>query len=408
MVKEHIFPRKDADTLAEALKMLGVQMRWNLRKQIPEIKRGQDEWKPLNDRLESSLKEKIAGEFFYITTGEKKVPLYYGRERWTSCLNTVLNEYEIDPLREWLEGDLPEWDGVNRVCHLLNDLFGCDEDILTQWASRYIFLGVVQRTFEAGCKLDEIPVLIGPQGIGKSLFLRLVLPQHDPQLFSDGLVLSSSDKQRAEALQGRAIVEASEMRGSTRGELDSIKSFLTRQDDGIVRLSYRRNPEPSPRRCVIIGTTNKEECLPNDPSGNRRFVPVNCHSGNGWEVEKYLNHNRTQLWAEALWLYLKKGIRANLPQRLYTQQAERVRIHRSKDDLFEDFVEQLEIKAGEGLPLTDISNRAPSILQRLPNWDKRITPVLRARGWKNKQVQRHGRRQRVWVPPQKEAGINVH
>ena len=52
MVKS-IFSRKDADTLAEALKIFGVQVRWNLRKQIAEIKRGQDKWKPINDRLES-------------------------------------------------------------------------------------------------------------------------------------------------------------------------------------------------------------------------------------------------------------------------------------------------------------------------------------------------------------------
>ena len=407
MIRGHIFPRKDADTLAKALKMLGVQVRWNLRKQIAEIKRGQDAWKSINDRLESALREEISREFSYAVTREKKSPLHYGRERWTSCFNAILNGCEIDPFEQWLKS-IPKWDSVNRVCKVLRDLFGCDEDILTQWASRYIFLGVVQRTLGPGCKLDEIPVLVGPQGIGKSLMLRLALPQDDPGLFSDGLVLSGTDKERAEALLGRAIVEASEMRGSTRGELESIKSFLTRQDDGIVRLSYRKNPEPSPRRCVIIGTTNKEECLPNDPSGNRRFVPIICHSGNGWKVEKYLNHNRTQLWAEALWLYSRKGIRANLPQRLYTQQAERVRIHRSKDGLVEDFVEQLETEVGEGLSLTDIANRASSILQRLPGWDKRIALVLRARRWENKQVQHHGRRQRVWIPPQKETVINMH
>ena len=219
-----IFPRKDADALAKALKILGVQVRWNLRKQIAEIKRGRDEWKPINDRLESALREEISREFSYAVAGEKQSPLHYGRERWTSCFNAILNEHEIDPFEQWLKS-LPKWDGTNRVCHVLTDLFECYEDGLTQWASLYIFLGVVQRTLQPGCKLDEMPVLIGPQGIGKSLMLRLALPQGDPQLFSDGLVLSGTDKERAEALLGRAIVEASEMRGSTRGGLDSIKSF---------------------------------------------------------------------------------------------------------------------------------------------------------------------------------------
>lgn len=402
MSSEHIFPHKNADTLAKALGRLDVQVRWNLRKQIVEIKRGQDEWKPINDRLESALREEIAEEFSYVVTGKKQSPLHYGRERWTSCLNAILDGCEIDPFEQWLRTALPEWDGVDRVCKVLTDLFECCEDELTQWASSYIFLGVIQRTLQPGCKLDEMPVLIGPQGIGKSLMLRLVLPQDDPQLFSDGLVLSGTDKERAETLLGRAIVEASEMRGSTRSELDSIKSFLTRQDDGVIRLAYRRNPEYLPRRCIIIGTTNREECLPNDPSGNRRFVPIICHSGNGWKVPEYMEHNRLQLWSEAFWLYSKEGKRASLSRSLYTQQAECVELHRVKDYLIEDFVERLEAKTVEGLPLTNITNQVPPVLQRLTRWDKRIISTLKTRGWENKQIQRHGKRQRLWIPPQKE------
>ena len=401
MSKGYIFPRKDADTLAEALEMLGVQVRWNLRKQIAEIKHGQNEWKPINDRLESALREEISKEFSYVVAREKESPLHYGRERWTSCFNAILNGCEIDPFEQWLKS-LPKWDGINRVCHVLTDLFECYEDGLTRWASLFIFLGTVQRTLEPGCKLDEIPVLIGPQGIGKSLMLQRALPQDDPQLFSDGLVLSGTDKERAEALLGRAIVEASEMRGSIRGDLDSIKSFLTRQDDGVIRFAYRRNPEPSPRRCVIIGTTNREECLPNDPSGNRRFVPIPCHSGDGWKVKEYMERNRLWLWSEAFWLYSREGIRANLPRNLYAQQAGHVEIHRTKDNLIEDFVEQLEAEAVKGLPLTDIASRAPSVLQRLPRWDKLISSVLKTRGWEKKQVRQKGKRLRIWIPPQTE------
>ena len=46
------------------------------------------------------------------------------------------------------------------------------------------------------------------------------------------------------------------MAGSMRAELESLKSFLTRTDDGAVRLAYRRNRETTPRRCTIVGTAN--------------------------------------------------------------------------------------------------------------------------------------------------------
>ena len=104
----------------------------------------------------------------------------------------------------------------------------------------------------------------------------------------------------------------------------------------------------------------------------------------------------------------REGIRANLPQSLYTEQVERVEMHRTKDNLIEDFVEQLEAEAVEGLPLTDIISQAPPALQRLPRWDKLIASTLRTRGWEKKQVQRCGKRQRLWIPPQKETEISVH
>ena len=73
------------------------------------------------------------------------------------------------------------------------------------------------------------------------------------------LHLASEPKARAEALLGRVLVECSEMAGSGRADLESLKAFLTRTDDGSVRLAYRRNPETMLRRCIIAGTTNSSE-----------------------------------------------------------------------------------------------------------------------------------------------------
>ena len=77
-----------------------------------------------------------------------------------------------------------------------------------------------------GAKLDEMPVLTGPQGIGKSSALQLALPPEQPGLFADGLHLADYPQQRAEALQGRVIVEAAEMAGKDRAELESLKVFF--------------------------------------------------------------------------------------------------------------------------------------------------------------------------------------
>ena len=170
---------------------------------------------------------------------------------------------------------------------------------------------------------------------------RLGLPPDHSEWFSDGLHLADDPKVRAETLQGRVIVEAAEMAGTTRAELESLKSFLSRTDDGTVRLAYRRNPEPLPRRCLLVGTTNTDTPLPNDPTGNRRFVPVRLPGGEPARVADYLGRNRNHLWAEARTLY-HDGVEAWLPRALHPAQAEAADRHRRRDDLIEDAVARLD------------------------------------------------------------------
>ena len=133
------------------------------------------------------------------------------------------------------------------------------------------------------------------------------------------------------------IVEASEMAGITRAERESLKAFLSRTDDGSIRLAWRKNPETMLRRCVFVGSTNDRNFLPNDPTGNRRFVVVNV---GGTErgaagVRTYLETYREQLWAEAIHLYMI-GIPAHLTENLKGLQSEANEQHRRRDDILED------------------------------------------------------------------------
>ena len=166
-----------------------------------------------------------------------------------------------------------------------------------------------------------MPVLVGPQGVGKSHLLRAILPPEHPEWFSDALHLAAHPKERVESLLGRVLVEVSEMAGAHRAEIQSLKAFLTRQDDGATRLAYRRNPEPMPRRAILAGTTNDAECLPNDPTGLRRFVPVEVPRG--CDVQAYLDPQRHQLWAEAVTWYRLRGEDEDgqLPRHLLPKQA---------------------------------------------------------------------------------------
>ena len=135
-------------------------------------------------------------------------------------------------------------------------------------------------------------VLEGSQGQGKSLALQtLAVRDH---WFSDDLPLNAETKRQMEALSGRWIVEASELKGMKHGELEHLKSFLSRGIDH-ARLAYQRLETEMPRQCVIIGTTNSSAYL-RDSTGNRRFWPIRT----GRIDLDALKVDRDQLWAEAV------------------------------------------------------------------------------------------------------------
>ena len=415
---------RDAEGLAAALEALGVEVRFNLRAMRHEFREAGGEWRESNDRREARLQEDIAAKF---TTGEKHAPLRFGCETWARSLNALLEKREADPFVDWLES-LPAWDRTLRLYGWLSTVFDANpECLLTAWAGQFLFLGAVTRAYEPGTKIDEMPVLIGPQGCGKSTALRLALPPERPEWFADGLHLAADPKARAEALQGRVIVEAAEMAGSTRAELESLKAFLSRTDDGSVRLAYRRNPETMLRRCVVVGTTNDSHCLPNDPTGNRRFVPIHvaakkptqcaecgddrlgdgecavCGCSSPLAVEalrRYLDEHREQLWAEAVKLY-RAGVEARLPDALSETQAMATEEARRRDDLLEDALARWLPNAPRTFTLADAATGCgladPDRVTRLPMRDqRRLGAALRAEGFTRRREREGGQRRTHW------------
>ena len=245
-----------------------------------------------------------------------------------------------------------------------------------------------------------MPVITGKGGIGKSTALRCVLPPSLQYTFTDGLNLAANPKERIEALQGRSIVEAAEMQGARRADIESLKAFLSRTDDGSTRLSYRHNPEPMPRRCIIVGTADRPDPLPDDPN-LRRFVPITLTGGSPQDVMEFLDEWRDQLWAEALYLY-DHGESARLPDELKALQKEATESARSRDSVLEDLIERwledgrdlFTIEAvATGIGLTDMGKSA-----RLSPYDtKRISGVLRQKGFASVSKRIDGKTVRRWA-----------
>ena len=356
-----------------------------------ELSNGGGTWEKTSDRSSADLRRVLAGKFSYRLAGGKGIaPLRFGAESFNEHLNALLYHLEVDPFKSWLEA-LPAWDGTKRLAELLPDCLGASDGPLTRWAGAYLALGAVQRTYEPGGLLREIPILIGPQRAGKSQLLSNLLPPEHPDWFSDSVCVSDPTQKRVEGMLGRVIVELSELTGFRRAELESLKAFISRRDDGATRLAYRCDPETALRRCILVGTSNDVECLPNDPSGNSRYVPIQC--GAGSHVEPYLDAHRGQLWAEGLALY-RNGERANLPRDLMDLQAEHGERHRRKDQVIEDAVAGI---VGDGPSTIGALCR----LVGIPSSDRRavsrLADALRMKGWtKNRERVPNGERVYFW------------
>ena len=388
---------RNAKGLAEALALLEVDLRYNTRAHRAEMQHMANGWQPFNDRIAAKLRETLAECFVYIgppgkdgSPGEPKA-LKFGRESWADVLNVLLFDSEVDPFIEWLEG-LEAWDETERLDEWLPEVFTISERLpLAEWAGRFMVLGAVWRAYHPGLKLDEFPVLIGKGGLGKSTAARFLLPADRGEWFSDGLYLAADSKLRAEALQGRVVVEAAEMQGSTRADLESLEAFLSRTDDGAVRLAYRKDPELLLRRCIIVGTADRMEPLPNDQN-LRRFVPVYLDAGKPALIREYLDGNRTQLWAEALHLY-GQGVEARLPDALKALQSEATDRARSRDTVIEDAVTEWTwgndgftmAQLAAGIHLIDSNDKGARLQMRDQH---RLGQVLESLGYTKRREQR--------------------
>ena len=310
------YPPKTPQALEWSLGRMSREVQFNVRSHLTEWRQGWhgeagevwDSWETMTTRAAAHIRNQI--QMFHNLT--------FGQVAFSDCLEAMLYGRESDPLQDYFES-LPEPTGRNILPKALSTCMHVAEgyEDLAEWASKYMFLGVVWRTFKPGTKLDEIPILVGPGGIGKSTFPAMAVPQHITGLYGSGLELSGNPQRMVEALQSKAIVEISEMVGAGEADMARIKDFISRQSDAAIRLAYRRDPEPMPRRCILMGTADKARFLPPD-NNHRRFVPIVLGKGHARKVRRYMAKNRDRLWAEAVSMY-RKGRMAHLPERLKGQ-----------------------------------------------------------------------------------------
>jgi hypothetical protein len=314
---------------------------------------------------------------------------------WT-VVGDEARRHGFHPVVDYLEG--LRWDGKPRIDKWLSTYAGAESTPYTDAVGALMLIAAVRRVREPGCKFDEMVVLESEQGTDKSSALRILAVNDD--WFHDDVPLNADGKRVIEALAGRWIVEAAELNGMRKGEVEHLKAFLSRTHDR-ARMSYDRYPTEGKRQCIIVGTTNSGSYL-RDSTGNRRFWPVAIKQFD----TKALRRDRDQLWAEAA-AREAQGASIRLDRALWAAAGGEQALRRIADPWEEIVAEHLDGKEGK-LTVEDAWKIVGvDEAHRTQEHNRRLGEAMKKAGWSHGRRRRHGPLRYAYVKGESDRWLRV-
>lgn len=252
---------------------------------VIEIKDKQGKIKPLEKRDKELLRMEIEKRFKFKA---KVIDL-------DTEIVSASDKFRYHPIKNQILA--VSWDGLPRAETFFIDVLGVEDNIYNRECTRKWLLASLTRLFNNGVKFDEMIILQGGQGIGKSTTL---------QRLSLGYYTDITEKLGDEVtfkVMRTWLVELSELSTMLKTDSDSFKAWLSATKD-TVRKKYGNDPDDYPRAFTVLGTTNNKEIL-KDRTGNRRYWLMYCDKDKIkrtiWSLD---NNTILQLWSEVYQWYL--------------------------------------------------------------------------------------------------------
>ena len=219
------------------------------------IRESDDLFIPLEDRHRNSL---------WVELSE------HGSECSAEQLYSILNSDfspSFNPLKEYF-CNLPQWDGKDHIGTFANRVTTtCQEHWLTCF-SKWICAMVAAVVFP-DVQNHTVVILDGHQSIGKTTFVRSILPPVLREYYCEDRINTESKDDMIKVYQS-LIINTEEIEGMTGRELNQYKALITRSTMNI-RMPYDRTTKIRKRIDSFMGTTNNHDVL-TDNTGNRRFL----------------------------------------------------------------------------------------------------------------------------------------
>jgi len=291
---------------------------------------------------------------------------------------------------QWLESEV--WDKEPRLDTWLWRYLGCPNDVHHRQAGRNWLIAMVARAYDPGCQADNMLVLEGKEGRGKSSALQILASP-----WSVTLTQRFGSKEFTEALQGNWLIELADLSSFSATQHLHILADITKRHDRY-RTPWDRLASTHARRCIFAATTEKHSNYLADTYGIRRFWALKCTTIH-LDALKII---RGQLFAEALIYY-----RAGEPWHVMPAETHEVQIERVEQDLYLERIRDYLLGRTETRVLDifeavfvakDTFGRPIGRSVADDKDNKRITRTLRQLGWYPIAVKRDKVKINLWKP----------
>jgi predicted P-loop ATPase len=297
----------------------------------------------------------------------------------------------VDPVAEYFNA--LAWDGEERLETWLITYCRAVDTPVTRIVGRKFLIGLAARGLHPGCRMDNILVLEGRQGLRKSTAAAILGGPWHSQDLPD---FASRDAQQIAC--SHLVIEIADMSAFARAHQAHAKAFITRTHDTYIG-KWKKHPITRPRWSTFITTINREDSgYLTDRTGNRRYWPIAV----GEIDTEALARDRELLLAEACH-YHRQGEKHWIDDEDERQLLEQEQDERLLEESWGKSIVDFAAKQLKGFTILEVATGALAMREGdvTPTVTMRISAVLREMGLRRARSRQPGGRVMVYQPPEK-------
>lgn len=174
---------------------------------------------------------------------------------------------KYSPFKEYFK-NLKQWDNVDYI-EMLAETISTTKNEDFKWAFKKWLVAFVACAINEETTNQGILILTGKQGIGKTTWLKKLVPMKLGEYFFSGNV-NPNNKDSTLLLSEKLLINLDELASLNKKQIEAFKEMVTKSVIS-ERRAYGQFTENYIRRASFVGSSNHNEILM-DVTGNRRFL----------------------------------------------------------------------------------------------------------------------------------------